>query len=124
VPLRIVLSGSGTPGEQISAQLRGFIASGLLASGERLPSVRQLANDLGIAPGTVAKVYRALDTEGLLSTRIGSGTRVSPHAGRVPQQVLESARRLAETAVEAGLAPEEAARVLSAVWPTPEGAEG
>lgn len=117
---RIVLDESSPPGEQIRDQLSGLIASGLLASGERLPSVRQLASDLGIAPGTVAKVYRTLEAEGLISTRIGSGTRVNPDAGSVPREVLESARRLADTATAAGLGPEEAARVLGAVWPTHE----
>src|SRR5699024_8490657 len=44
---------------------------------ERLPSVRQLASDLEVAPGTVAKAYRPLEAEGLVVSRVGSETRVS-----------------------------------------------
>lgn len=106
------------PGEQIGAQLRGLIATGALGRGERLPSVRQLASDLGVAAGTVAKVYRALEEEGLLLTRIGAGTRVSPDAGGAPQDVLQAARLLASQSMRAGLSLDDASRILGAVWPS------
>lgn len=54
----ITLSGSSPPADQIHDQIFGLVASGLLAADERLPSGRQLAKDLGVAPGTVAKSYR------------------------------------------------------------------
>ncbi|MDR2279878.1 MAG: GntR family transcriptional regulator [Gordonia sp. (in: high G+C Gram-positive bacteria)] len=65
------------PYEQIRAQLAVAIGSGVFTMGERLPTVRQLANDLGVAPGTVARAYRELEQQQLISSRRGSGTRVS-----------------------------------------------
>ncbi|WP_445524451.1 GntR family transcriptional regulator [Streptomyces cyslabdanicus] len=64
------------PYEQIRAQLSGLIRTGGLTDGERLPPVRQLAADLGLATGTVARAYRELETAGLVRTRRGAGTRV------------------------------------------------
>jgi GntR family transcriptional regulator len=117
VTARIRLVPGASPAEQISDQIRGLIATDQLAAEERLPSVRQLAQDLAIAPGTVAKAYRALEQEGLLVTRIGAGTRVSPTATRTPRAVLDSARALAESGRAAELSVDDAVRVLRAVWP-------
>ncbi|MEU5895991.1 MULTISPECIES: GntR family transcriptional regulator [Streptomyces] len=66
------------PYEQIRAQLAALITTGRLAEGERLPPVRQLAADLGLAAGTVARSYRALEAASLIHTRRGAGTRVAP----------------------------------------------
>jgi len=66
------------PYEQIRAQLAALITAGRLAEGERLPTVRQLAADLGLAPGTVARAYRELETAELIRTRRGAGSRVAP----------------------------------------------
>lgn len=66
------------PYEQIRAQLAGLITTGRLPEGERLPTVRQLASDLGLAPGTVARAYRELEAAALIRTRRGAGTRVAP----------------------------------------------
>lgn len=114
----ITLSGSASPTEQIRDQIRGWIASGQLAANERLPSVRQLAKDLSVAPGTVAKAYKALESEGYLVTRTGGGTRVSPTANTTPRTVLDAARRLAQASTETGTPVDDAIRVLRAVWPT------
>ncbi|MEI7058131.1 GntR family transcriptional regulator [Nocardioides sp. CCNWLW239] len=68
---------SGTPPyEQIRQHIDDLITTGSLATGHRLPSVRQLAGDLGLAPGTVARAYRELEQGGLVQTRRGAGTRV------------------------------------------------
>lgn len=113
----IRLSGSEPPTNQIRDQISGLIASGRLAADDRLPSVRQLAKDLGVAPGTVAKAYRALETEGLLVTRTGGGTRVSAAATSTPRAVLEAARALAQAGKRAGVDEDGAVRVLRAIWP-------
>ena len=68
------------PYQQLRRQLLDQIAGGRLAPGDRLPPVRQLAGDLGLAAGTVARVYRELEVEGVLSTRRGAGTRVAESA--------------------------------------------
>lgn len=114
----IMLSGSAPPTEQIRDQIRGLITSGQLAGNERLPSVRQLASDLGVATGTVAKAYRALETEGLLTARTGGGTRVSPTATTIPQPVLKIARQLAATSTRHDITLDDAIRTLRAIWPT------
>jgi GntR family transcriptional regulator len=103
--------------DQIRDQIRGLIATGILPADRRLPSVRQLASDLGIAPGTVAKAYRALESEGMLVTRIGSGTRVSAIAATTSRKVVAAATQLAETSKREGIELDEAVRVLRAIWP-------
>ena len=65
---------------QIGEQIRRGVAAGLLAPGDQLPSVRDLAARLLVNPNTVAKVYRDLEREGLLVTRRGQGTFVSDDA--------------------------------------------
>ncbi|MEU1402530.1 GntR family transcriptional regulator [Streptomyces sp. NPDC005728] len=66
------------PYEQIRAQLAALITTGRLAENDRLPTVRQLAADLGLAAGTVARAYRELEAASLIRTRRGAGTRVAP----------------------------------------------
>ena len=74
--------GSATPPyEQIRAQISSLIALGTLAPGTRLPTVRSLAADLGIAAGTVARAYRELEQSGLIATRRRNGTVVAGAPG-------------------------------------------
>lgn len=65
------------PYEQLRRQLADLITAGQLAPGDRLPPLRQLAGDLGLAVGTVARTYRELEQEGLLTSSRGGGTRVT-----------------------------------------------
>ncbi|MEW6278583.1 MAG: GntR family transcriptional regulator, partial [Candidatus Eremiobacterota bacterium] len=60
--------------EQLQQELRRAIARGEVGPGDPLPPVRQLAADLGINWNTVARAYRALELEGLVSTARGRGT--------------------------------------------------
>lgn len=115
----IALSGSAPPADQIHDQIRGLVSTGRLAADERLPSVRQLAKDLGVAPGTVGKAYRALEAEGLLVTRTGSGTRVSPTASTTTRAVLEATRGLVEASTRSGTSLDDTIRILRAIWPDP-----
>jgi GntR family transcriptional regulator len=78
--LRIDLSRPVPPYEQLRAQIAGLVAAAELSPGSRLPSVRQLAGDLGLAPGTVARAYSELEAEGLLVTRQRGGTFVAEPA--------------------------------------------
>ena len=75
--LYITTSDPTPPYEQLRRQIVELIGSGHLEPGQRLPPVRQLAADLGLAAGTVARTYRHLEAEGLVVTRRGGGTRVS-----------------------------------------------
>ena len=84
---------SGVPFyRQIIEQAKFAIASGELAPGDRLPTVRQLAVDLSINPNTVIRAYRELEIEGVLDTQQGSGTFVSNKRPEVDQ--LERQRML------------------------------
>ncbi len=75
--LRIDLSRPVPPYEQLRAQIAGLIAAGHLPPGSRLASVRQLAADLALAPGTVARAYSELEAAGMLVTRRRGGTFVA-----------------------------------------------
>lgn len=88
------------PYEQLRRQLVDLITARLLPVGERLPPVRQLAGDLELAPGTVARAYRELERAGLLTTRRGAGTRVaavSADAGNFLADLTETFVRRART---------------------------
>ncbi len=62
---------------QLIDQVRAGMASGTLAVGDQLPTVRQLAVDLAINPNTVLRAYRELELAGLLETQQGTGTFVT-----------------------------------------------
>jgi DNA-binding transcriptional regulator YhcF (GntR family) len=64
------------PYRQLVDQMLALIAGGTLPVGKRLPPVRQLAADLGLANGTVARAYRLLEEAGVLETRGRQGTFV------------------------------------------------
>ena len=65
---------------QLEQELRDAIRSGRLAAGERLPSSRALAAELGISRGLVLECYSQLQAEGFLTSRSGSSTRVAASA--------------------------------------------
>jgi DNA-binding transcriptional regulator YhcF (GntR family) len=75
--LSVDLGSATPPYEQIRAQVSSLFALGPLAPGTRLPTVRSLAADLGIAAGTVARAYRELEQSGLIETRRRNGTVVA-----------------------------------------------
>lgn len=112
--VRITVTDGTAPGAQIGDQIRGCIAIGALGANDRLPPVRQLASDLYVAPGTVAKVYRALESEGLLVTRIGAGTRVNPESASATAEVVAAARALVAHSAASGLSLDKATSILGA----------
>jgi DNA-binding transcriptional regulator YhcF (GntR family) len=65
------------PFVQIKAAITHAIATGTLAAGDQLPTIRQLAGDLDVAPNTVARAYRELEEDGLVRQRGRRGTEVS-----------------------------------------------
>src|SRR6266581_9585251 len=69
---------------QLELQLRDAIRSGRLGSGERLPSTRELARELGLSRGLVQDCYAQLIAEGYLESRVGSATRVAARAAASP----------------------------------------
>ena len=79
---------------QVIDQVRGAIASGALAAGDQLPTVRQLAVDLEINPNTVVRAYRELELGGLLETHQGTGTFIS--AQKMKRSDAQRERQLAQ----------------------------
>ena len=76
---------------QLYASLRDLMLSGSLAAGERLPATRTLARDLGVSRTTVIDAFERLTAEGLIDSRVGSGTFVSvalaaDRPGRAPER--------------------------------------
>lgn len=103
---------------QIVRGLRESIARGGVKVGERLPSVRQLAGDLGIHLNTVARAYRRLETDGLVRVRHGQGVvvvsdRVAGEGKAAARLALESA--VHNAAAEARLAGLSEAEVRAVV---------
>ncbi|NUU30311.1 GntR family transcriptional regulator [Arthrobacter sp. C9C5] len=79
--ISIDLRSATPPYEQIRAQIASLVAIGALPPGTRLPTVRRLAADLGIAAGTVARAYKELEQTGLIQTGRRNGTVVAAPAG-------------------------------------------
>ena len=75
---------------QLSHAIRGAVATGRLAVGEQLPTVRQLAVDLRINANTVARVYLELERTGVVETRRGIGTFVSARQPALPAKRREA----------------------------------
>ncbi len=102
---------------QIVRQVIHGIAGGHLRPGEQLPSHRDLAETLVIAPLTVKRAYDELEREGYITTVRGQGTFVS-EAGRVwsraekLSRVREVARRLLDEAFLVGVGVPELTRIL------------
>ncbi len=99
--------------EQIVHQLRVLIESGELLPAEQLPTTRQLAVQLGINFNTVARAYRLLDQEGLISTQPGRGSFVLHPKNRnatkkqETKRIEELTRFYIRKAAHLGFAPEE-----------------
>ncbi|MDX3617037.1 GntR family transcriptional regulator [Streptomyces europaeiscabiei] len=102
------------PYEQLRVQLADLISVGQLQQGDRLPPVRQLASDLGVANNTVVRAYRELETAGLVKSRRGSGTRVvaPPGPTDTKAKLAEHARTYAVAARQLDATDEE---VLAAI---------
>ena len=86
-----VNSRSGVPiYVQIVEQVKHAIEVGALQPGEQLPTVRQLAIDLTIAPNTIVKAYNELQGLGLIESRAGTGTIVANLNGSIRKQQIET----------------------------------
>ena len=108
--------------EQLRDQITRLIISGELPVGTQLPAIRHLATDLGLARGTVAKVYETLARDGLVTSAGRAGTVVAPateHARNVGRTDLaQAAERVALIARQLGLGPDEAHAAVRAAFGT------
>lgn len=95
--------------DQIAGRIRVAVAAGELKSGEALPSVRQLASRIRVNPATVVQAYRALEAEGFVEMRQGSGTFVR----EVAPARRESERFVQARAMVRGMLAQAARRGLT-----------
>ena len=106
--------------EQISSQLKKQIMDGSLAAGERLPSIRALANDLGVSVITTKRAYSDLEVEGLIETVPGKGCFVSAMDPRLLRErrlreIEDLLQNAADAAVDIGLKRSELHEMLDLV---------
>jgi GntR family transcriptional regulator len=104
---------------QLMEQVKHAVETGALRSGEQLPGIRPLAEELVINPNTVAKVYRELEHEGVLELRPGAGAFVSANVGaKKLTDKLRAGRAIVAAAVEKlrarGVTDEEIRRLVEA----------
>ncbi|MCI3929633.1 GntR family transcriptional regulator [Streptomyces sp. AN091965] len=120
--LKIVIkegAGAAPPFEQVRTQIAEQARGGVLPVGYKLPTVRGLAEELGLAANTVAKAYRALEADGVIETRGRHGTFVAAAreagaraAAGAAQAYAEQVRRLGLTQDEALAAVRDALRAV------------
>jgi DNA-binding transcriptional regulator YhcF (GntR family) len=111
------------PFEQLRTQIAAMVVTGELEPGTKLPTVRQLARDLGLAANTVARAYRELEADQMISTQGRRGTFVrSELLDSASEESRSSAARQAaisftQTARRSGMSLAEASRLVEAAWP-------
>ncbi|MEU6994306.1 GntR family transcriptional regulator [Streptomyces sp. NPDC046465] len=108
--LKIDIDGGAgdAPYEQVRAQIAGQARSGELPVGYKLPTVRGLAESLGLAANTVAKAYRALEADGVIETRGRNGTFVAAAGDAAARTAASEAQAYAERVRRLGLSEADA----------------
>ncbi|MEV0321892.1 GntR family transcriptional regulator [Streptomyces sp. NPDC050658] len=102
-------AGGGVPPyEQVRAQVAEQARSGSLPVGYKLPTVRGLAQELGLAANTVAKAYRALEADGVIETRGRHGTFVAAAGDAAVREASAAAQGFAERVRRLGLSEADA----------------
>jgi DNA-binding transcriptional regulator YhcF (GntR family) len=122
-PLAIDHDSSVPPFEQLRTQVAAMVVTGELEPGEKLPTVRQLARDLDLAANTVARAYRELEADQVISTQGRRGTFVrselldSDSGESRGSAARQAAVHFTETARRDGMSLAEASRLVEAAWP-------
>ena len=115
--IRVDTADPTPPYEQLRRQLAELIETAQLHQDDRLPPVRQLARDLGLAVGTVARSYAELETAGLVTTRRGAGTRVAALGTASGADLLQHAAAAYVARARAlGVGLEDARVAITAAW--------
>jgi DNA-binding transcriptional regulator YhcF (GntR family) len=107
------------PYEQVRLRIADLAATGHLTAGTKLPPVRKLAEDLGLAANTVARAYRELEQAGLVETRGRLGTVITSRAARVPAEAQRAAQKYADAMKTLGLSRETALELVRAALQLP-----
>ncbi|MFB2584882.1 GntR family transcriptional regulator [Herbiconiux liukaitaii] len=119
IGLRVDAASGVAPFEQLRAGIRDAVASGALVAGARLPTVRALAGELGLAANTVARAYRELETDGIIETRGRLGSYVSATGDPAQQEAQLAARAYADRTASLGVAPSDALALAAAALGLP-----
>jgi DNA-binding transcriptional regulator YhcF (GntR family) len=104
------------PFEQLRAQIATRAASGDLQAGTRLPTVRALAAELHLAVNTVARAYRELETDGVITTEGRRGTFVASSAAGTSADAAHAATDFVAATRPLGLTLPEAVRLVEQSW--------
>ncbi|SDJ62141.1 DNA-binding transcriptional regulator YhcF, GntR family [Lentzea albidocapillata subsp. violacea] len=112
--VKIDHQGETPPYEQVRVHYAHAIANRELPVGAKLPTVRALAKDLGLAVNTVARAYRELEEAGLVETRGRAGTVVSANGDSNRERVRAAAAQYAAMSAELGLSSQEAMEIVRA----------
>ena len=111
--LHLDADGVSPPFEQVRAGVVEQLAAGALLPGDRLPTVRGLAEQLGLAPGTVARAYRELEADGVVETRGRAGTFVVESTDPTVRAATAAARAYAEQTARLGVPAEQAVELAA-----------
>jgi len=106
--------GATPPFEQLRTHILQAVRSGDLVPGHKLPTVRSLADDLGLAVNTVARAYRQLEQDGVIETRGRKGSFIATLGDPVTQQAQKAATAYAERTRELGIDAAEALAIVTA----------
>ncbi len=102
--------------DQLCESVTQLSACGVLSPGDALPSVRSLAQELGVNPNTVQKSYRMLEQQGIIESVPGKGSFIA-QGGAARQRLRESGRQALEngiqTALDRGLRPPEVSQICA-----------
>ena len=112
---------SDPPFEQVRTQVVDAVHDGRLAVGAKLPTVRALADELGLAANTVAKAYRALEADAVIETRGRNGTFVAEHGEPGERQLQRAAADYAALARRLGVGPSHALGLVRTALGRPDG---
>ena len=104
--------------QQIAMEIRGGIVSGSIDPGDRLPPGRELAAALGVNLETVQRAYRLLSDDGIVTSRVGRGTRIAEDIDPDRLRIDSLVGDLVEKAQSIGMTLETLTKTLSKQWKT------
>jgi DNA-binding transcriptional regulator YhcF (GntR family) len=100
------------PFEQVRDGLARAVREGVLSAGDRLPTVRRLAAELGLASNTVARAYRELEHAGVIETRGRNGTFIAAQGSGNAQEAALATAAYARRLRELGIGAEQAVALV------------
>ncbi|MFT2818043.1 GntR family transcriptional regulator [Leifsonia sp. A12D58] len=101
------------PYEQIKLQIMDAVKTGILPPGAKLPTVRSLAGELGLAANTVARAYRELEHHEIIETRGRNGSFIAASGDGTLRQAQQAAIAYADRAAQLGLGTDEALALVA-----------